>query len=208
MRVTKAPEVRRAEILATAAQIFQQKGYATSSVDEIVQALGVAKGTFYHYFKSKEEILFELARRTAEQMQEEAWLIAKKPSLSAIEKLCAVLHAQHKVADEQEHIVDSMHLPANRALHEQINVETVLMLGEVFAYIVEQGNQEGVFQVTYSLATTQFILAGSLFLFGEGVFPWTPEEKAERQIAMITLIERGLGAEPGSLASKLGANLR
>jgi len=53
------------------------------------------------------------------------------------------------------------------------------------------------------LATVQFILAGSLFLFGDGVFHWSPDEWRTRQRGMIRLIERALGVEDGALATLL-----
>lgn len=207
MRITKPPAERKAEILSIAAQIFQQKGYSATSVDEIVRTLGIAKGTFYYYFKSKEELLFELARQVVEEMQTASKAIIQTKELNAIEKFCALLDAQNQVVDTENHIVESMHLPENRALHDQINIETVRVLGESFANIIEQGNQEGVFHVNSPLATAQFILAGSLFLFGDGIFNWTSEEKAERQIAMLELIERTLGVMPNTLIQKLGESL-
>jgi hypothetical protein len=46
----------------------------------------------------------------------------------------------------------------------------------------------------------QFILAGSQMIFGHDVFDWTAEELKAWQEAMIVLIERALGAAPGSIA--------
>lgn len=50
-------EVKR-NIYLTALELFKQNGYASTSVQEIVDQVGVTKGAFYYYFKSKEEILF------------------------------------------------------------------------------------------------------------------------------------------------------
>lgn len=51
---------RRRKIIANAARLFADKGYHGTTVDEIVQATGIAKGTFYLYFESKEELLVEV----------------------------------------------------------------------------------------------------------------------------------------------------
>lgn len=48
---------RRAHLYETAKHLFETKGYDNTSVDQIVSAAGVAKGTFYYYFESKEDIL-------------------------------------------------------------------------------------------------------------------------------------------------------
>ncbi|MFC0226948.1 TetR/AcrR family transcriptional regulator [Serratia aquatilis] len=207
-RIVKKPEVRRAEILQAAGDLFQSQGYETTSVDEIVRRAGIAKGTFYYYFKSKEEILEALAQQLCADMASRSQLIAENPDLGAIEKFCAIIAAQNQTAEEGQSIVENLHRPENRALHERSNIETVLVFGPILAAVVEQGKQEGVFQVEDPLSTVQFILAGSMFLFGHQTFNWTPEEEAARMQAMLLLIERAFGAAPGSFAEVLGATLQ
>ena len=53
---------RREPILRNAARLFSAKGYSGTTVDDIVQATGIAKGTFYIYFKSKEDLLIEVIK--------------------------------------------------------------------------------------------------------------------------------------------------
>ncbi len=57
---------RRERIVANATELFAAKGYHGTTIDEIVQATGIAKGTFYVYFDSKEEILVEVIKRLIE----------------------------------------------------------------------------------------------------------------------------------------------
>ena len=204
MRVVKAPDVRRAEILGVAEHLFEVKGFSKTSVDEIVRRAGIAKGTFYHYFKSKEEVLDALTQQLVCEMVRHCEAIADRQDLGAVGKLAAIIGVQNELADEKRGVVDSMHLPENRVFHDRINVETVRVFGPVLARVVEQGNEEGVFQVDDPLSTVQFILAGSQFLFGEGVFGWSREEEAARLHAMFVLIERAFAAEPGSIGSALG----
>lgn len=53
-------EERRAQILAAALQVFGDEGYHRASVASLVQAAGVARGTFYLYFDSKQAVFLEL----------------------------------------------------------------------------------------------------------------------------------------------------
>ena len=53
----KADEKRR-EVVAQAAELFDRAGYHTTNVAELAQAVGLSKPTLYHYFSSKDEILF------------------------------------------------------------------------------------------------------------------------------------------------------
>lgn len=52
---------RKTDILKTALGLFSQKGYYATSIDDITREAGISKGLIYTYFKSKEEIFFELA---------------------------------------------------------------------------------------------------------------------------------------------------
>lgn len=72
MRVSKASEERRQEILDAAMRVFYEKGYEKTSISDIALKLGVAQGLIYRYFKSKEALfdgaLENYAGRLAEQM--------------------------------------------------------------------------------------------------------------------------------------------
>lgn len=60
-RQISAMETRK-KILNAGRKIICEKGLGSTSVEEITEAAGVAKGTFYTYFRRKEEIVFELSR--------------------------------------------------------------------------------------------------------------------------------------------------
>ena len=66
---TKPADVRRLEILDAGERVFLAKGVARASVDDIVAAAGVAKGTFYLYFASKEALVHALRERWVESIQ-------------------------------------------------------------------------------------------------------------------------------------------
>ena len=55
-RAEKARVERRAALLSTARQVFAQHGYHSTSIDDLIDAAGVARGTFYLYFESKRAI--------------------------------------------------------------------------------------------------------------------------------------------------------
>lgn len=53
----------RAKIIAGAAEVFHRKGFNASTIDNIVDAAGVPKGSFYNHFKSKEDLALEVIDR-------------------------------------------------------------------------------------------------------------------------------------------------
>jgi AcrR family transcriptional regulator len=59
-RAERQRKLRRAAVLDAARTIFSQKGYHATSIDDLIEAAGIARGTFYLYFESKRAIFDEL----------------------------------------------------------------------------------------------------------------------------------------------------
>ena len=69
---------RRAEVIAAAAQLFDVGGYHTVSMEDIADAVGIRKPTLYHYFRAKDEILYEIYLETIDR------LLARQERRSAV----------------------------------------------------------------------------------------------------------------------------
>lgn len=197
-RIVKAPEERRAEIVDTAERLFREIGYAKCSVEMIIREIGVAKGTFYYYFKSKPDILQAIVDTTLDKIVEMAEGVADETSLSAMQKMEVLLGDSHIGDDNSIEVAEMLHLPENRELHELTNIQTVLRMSPILAHIVEQGTEEGVFNVERPLETIQFLFTGAQFLTDGGMFGFSVSELRTRRLVMQTIIEKALGAEPGS----------
>ncbi len=68
---------RRAEICRTAAQIFRDRGYDATSVSDIARTLGITKAGLYHYFESKEALLFEITAYGLDRVRDEVIVPAR-----------------------------------------------------------------------------------------------------------------------------------
>lgn len=77
MRIVKEAEERRNEILDAADELFGRKGFDGTSTNDILENVGIARGTLYYHFKSKEDILDALIQRYEEQMYSAAAAAAK-----------------------------------------------------------------------------------------------------------------------------------
>jgi len=64
-RVVKHPDVRRAELLDRATELFLRHGYDNVSLNDLIADAGVSKGAFYHWFPSKDALVAALAERSA-----------------------------------------------------------------------------------------------------------------------------------------------
>ncbi|WP_370326785.1 TetR/AcrR family transcriptional regulator [Euzebya sp.] len=54
---------RRDEVLAAATRVFHEKGYASASIQDVADELGILKGSLYYYIDSKEDLLFSIIDR-------------------------------------------------------------------------------------------------------------------------------------------------
>ncbi|ADI00329.1 TetR/AcrR family transcriptional regulator [Salisediminibacterium selenitireducens] len=78
-------------ITAKALELFEQKGFAETSIREIVDALGISKGAFYHYFAAKDEILSHLHMAYIDTLVKEQADTLRDASLSSEEKLRRII---------------------------------------------------------------------------------------------------------------------
>ena len=199
-RVVKDPKIRKTEILKAAGELFENQGYNNTTVEAIIQQVGIAKGTFYYYFKSKEDILDALVHEMVSQLSENYKKIAADHEMNAMDKMRQMLRGQSYLQEKESELMESLHRPENRELHERINVEIILKISPIFAGVIEQGKKESVFNVENPLQTIQFLLAGSQFLLESGLFNWNEEEQMKQVLSMQVIIERSLGAAPGSFS--------
>ena len=79
---------RRSEILDAAAQLITERGFRETSVDDVIKSSKLSgKSHFYHYFKSKEELGFEVLNRQFERFAERGLAILREPMIDPLERL-------------------------------------------------------------------------------------------------------------------------
>lgn len=198
MRISKDPIERRNEILDAAERLFMSKGFAKSTVNDILQEVGIAKGTFYYYFTSKEEVMDAIIVRMTEHYVSKAKEIADRKDMNANEKLFRILMPEPD--DHKEQMIEQLHEVENAQMHQKSLVESILHMTPVMTGVLEQGIAEGLYHTPYPREAIEFILVTSQFLFDEGIFKWEEQELKQKAIAFIWLIETILGADQGSLA--------
>lgn len=77
---------RREQILSAALKVFATRGFAATKISDIVAKGGMSHGLVYHYFKSKEEIFFELVHRALSASGESLLMVEGMP-LSPLQKV-------------------------------------------------------------------------------------------------------------------------
>lgn len=198
MRIVKEHDVRKKELLDTAERLFMERGYQQTKIDHIRDAVGIAKGTFYHYFKSKEEILDAIIERILEDDLEKAEKIARKKSLPPPEKLFQILVSQRpKAGGSKEHITKTLHEPENAEMHMKTLTGSIKRICPVMAEVVAEGVKKGCFQTSYPREVIEILAVSGQVLFDPGMFTWQEEERSRLLIAFVDSMEKLLGAEKG-----------
>ena len=79
---------RRLQILDAAATLISERGFTSTSVDEVIKAAKLSgKSHFYHYFKSKDELGYEVLNRQFERFAERGLAILREPMIDPLERL-------------------------------------------------------------------------------------------------------------------------
>lgn len=88
----KAAQTRR-RLLQAARELISAWGYDAVTVDQIVERSGVAKGTFYHYFKSKDAMMAHICQSLYQELQEQC---DARQELTALERVYHYIYLWHK----------------------------------------------------------------------------------------------------------------
>ncbi len=202
MRVVKTASERRNEILDVAGRLFATKGFGNTSILDIQKETGIARGTLYYHFKSKEDILDSIISRMTQKLAEKATAIADQKEIPVLRRLTAVIMALHVDHDLGHEILNQMHKPENALMHQKMQKELSDSLIPVLTGLVEEGNAGGVCNTLYPLEVVEmtFLYACTAFddLAGDSV-----RERQRRIAAFIYNLERLLGMEEGSMRAVL-----
>jgi AcrR family transcriptional regulator len=99
-RRSRAPRRRQQEIVEAAARVFHEKGYESTSIQDIADAVGILKGSLYYYITSKEDLLFEIIRGVHEEALKNLELTRELDG-DALQKIRAfvVVHLTHNATN-------------------------------------------------------------------------------------------------------------
>lgn len=200
MRRHKEPEVRKSELLDAAQKLFIEKGYARTTVTDILNVHGLSKGVFYYYFKSKEEVMDAIIQRMVDDMVIHAKKIVANPNMTPPQKILAILMGQgqsEEMIKDKENMTQQFHEVQNAEMHQKSLALSIKCLAPVMSEILQEDNGTNVFSAKYPQETIALLLAAGQVIFDEGLFQWSEKESAQYAIAFVEMMEKTLGAPPG-----------
>ena len=187
----KKGEKRKHELLKIAYEMFLRRGYENTSVDEIIAKAQIAKGTFYYYFLSKEQLLEDVIEMMIENETAAAEQIMRL-ELPAPQKIVGII-ASIKPTEEEKPISDALMQPQNVLMHDKIRKKLIRVIVPLLSEAVEEGVRQGIFSCDNIPERVRMLLVVSNDTFNERLF-------TERDISVfIDVTEKILGAKSGSM---------
>lgn len=178
---------KREAVLRAAVRSFNDKGFHATSLDEVANALNVTKPTIYHYFGSKDEILFECVRRGLDSIREAAEAVETRGG-GGLERLRALILGYAGVMTKDfgmcvvrtaDHELSAESRARFRALKREID--------DMVRRVVAQGMADGTLAKGDPLLVT-FTLTGALNWIArwyDPAGPLTPQQVAEGAVATL-----------------------
>jgi AcrR family transcriptional regulator len=199
MRVVKKAEERRNEILDVADELFGLKGFDGTSTNDILEKVGIARGTLYYHFKSKEDIMDALIERYNNRLLGAAQEISIDKSIPLNERIIRVVMAMNISGGSGKEIMEHIHKPQNALMHQKIQKVIINGVTPILTGIIREGIEQGLFSTPFPYECMEMILAYTNTVFDDDMVKMTNEERASRIQAFVFNAERLLGAESGSL---------
>lgn len=208
-RQKKNAAVRQDELLDVAMRHFLVKGYADTSVQDIIDEVGIAKGTFYHHYPSKPALLDALVARTVAQAMAVLEPMVAAPDQPALGKLHTIFRGlgAWKTARREQmmELARGLYADANLPLLLRHQRRSADAMGPLLGRIIAQGVAEGVFDTGFPEHAGRLLLELGNNLgrdMSEALVSGRPypRERLEQDIdAWNEATRRLLGAAPGVL---------
>lgn len=197
MRITKEAEERKNDILDAAEELFSVKGYEHTSTNDILDKVGIARGTLYYHFKSKEEILDALIARTVEAINQKVKESVSE-NMNAAERIAALIGAIRVESGIGKEIATEAHKPQNALMHQKMQAQLLSSIIPVISSLIKDGIRAGCFETDYPDEVAEMLMLYSSIVFDD-LNEITDTERQKKVAGFIFNMERLLGLKLGSL---------
>ena len=157
MARNKYPQRTVEKILEVSLALFNEKGYEKTTIQDIVNALGMSKGAIYHHFKSKDEIIEALSEHCYHgdaQME----LLRNASDKTGIEKLRAIIYRQIQNEEKKQIDTISINLWKNPKIFMSGMAENLSVNSQIVERILEEGMADGSIRQQDPLCAAQVLM--------------------------------------------------
>jgi AcrR family transcriptional regulator len=195
-------------IKTVALDLFYTRGYENTSVQMIINAIGISKGAFYHYFSSKADVIESIASSYIGGLHKMTSEVRNNHALSAIEKLNKLLFNAQQYRIEKLVEMKKMFLlmkgESNLIFRERMIEKTIINIVPEYEKILIQGIEEGTIHTGYPHECAELIMRWGTY-YRNKIFELILSERTEENVNQIyhlsyfvqDFLERLLGLEKG-----------
>ncbi|MGN0431968.1 MAG: TetR/AcrR family transcriptional regulator [Lachnospiraceae bacterium] len=198
MRVVKEAAERRNEILDVAERLFATKGFDNTSTNDILNEIGIARGTLYYHFKSKEDILDAMIERIGNRLVAKAKVIAQNEEIPVLQRLTMTVMALNLDNDLGHEVMEQVHKAQNALLHQKMQENLLAQVVPLITGLIEEGIRQGICQTDYPAEMVEMVMLYSCTAF-DALAGDSEEMRQRKAEAFIYNLERLLLMQRGSL---------
>ena len=210
MSETKSSEETSDKIIKVSYNLFVQKGYEKTSIQDIINELGLSKGAIYHYFKSKEEILYAVLNKEKESANlylEK--IIIEANGCTAKEKLRYILV---KLVGN-ENINNTNKFLINQSNNSKVIMESIIQTVNYDSYkfyvLIKEGIEDGSIKTDFPKECAELLLLLCNVWLNPILFNRTYEETINRfKFIQFTMKQLGVDIIGNELLGKIEDNLK
>lgn len=173
-------------ILETAMRLFTEKGLENVNVEDVVKEVGVTRGAFYHYFKSREELIASVMYKSFEY--DNPYLLAdKQEGLNALEKFrfIAKLSLRSHLDTSDSMKAQMKKLANNPVVFKNEMIFQVNVMAAYMEKLLIEGNKDGSMNVAFPKQTSQTIA----WLVASWLSPYAFEVSYEEYVDKVLFFE-------------------
>lgn len=198
MRIVKDAAARRSEILDAAEKLFGTKGYDATSTGDILRELGIARGTLYYHFKSKEDILDAMIDRLTQALAARAAEVLDRKDIPVLQRLTLMMQSLQVNNALGHEIMSQVHKPQNALMHQKMQERMLTAVVPLVTSLLQEAREQGLCQTRYPEEVTEMTLLYASTVFDE-LSGLSEEKRQEKVLAFIYNLERLLQMPEGSL---------
>lgn len=202
MRIVKEAEERKNEILDVAERLFGTKGFDNTSTNDILNEIGIARGTLYYHFKSKEDILDAMIERMSRQLIKKATDIFNQKGIPVLQRLTMMMMALNVDGNLGQEVMEQVHKPQNALLHQKMQDGLLVGINPLITSLIEEGIAQGICHTDYPAEVAEMTLLYSNTVF-DALVQHSETERQQKVAAFIYNLERLLGMERGSMQAAI-----
>ena len=150
---------RRQDLINVAAQLFLKQGYESTTVNQIIGSLNLAKGTYYYHFQSKEDILIAVSDKLIGDTREKLVAIHRQADKDVLWRIKEILSIFHDDFYRNRNIWKLVYHDKNVAMHKHVTKIGAKRFTPLLTDVLQEGKDEGLIQVPHAHETAQVLIA-------------------------------------------------